>query len=497
MPPRWTSLLLAIAFSQRIPPMPVDPMLDPEIWGFGGIGGSDPRSHPPLAEPIVPDHWLIIPAESGSDPATLLAKWMIAPDADPPVGVESADRIHVSSGCWLRRDSTDPGPAACAYTTVRASRAVVRMARLTGAPWMLVNGEPVSGDSERRCFRGVPVALHEGENRIFVAAGGAPFELELWEPISRLVIEPFDIGWLGDNTVTYPILNASTATAHFVHVHYGPAVRWMDSCKPCLTDWEDGGYIAPLSLMFGTSYYDGIISEACGRNFGHLARDAFIPICVYAEEGECSSRQLLRRQPDCGGRIFNNFETLSRPKGTWRNSLIELHPPGSVQIFGTQGTPAETEAELAAARFEQQLEWYRHAEAGVVISDVEYLAGVGRKEEDWINRHTDSRAVILRGNADTNAAWSRFVPGGAGIEARRGSVTLGSSRFIGDGLAGWARFALGPRIVFAQFDTGLEGARLQQVLTAGWWGGDKRTAIFQRDETEPGAWCEVPLASER
>jgi hypothetical protein len=369
------------------------------------------------------------------------------------------------------------------------------MVRAPGAAWLLINGELYAADPERRNLRGVPVALEPGSNEVFVAAEGSEFGFELWPPPVRLLIEPFDIGWPTHDDLTFPIFNASTDLLHGIHVHYGHAVRWNDKCKPGLTDWRDGGYIPPLCMQLGASYYDGMTDE-CEFGVGWDAHDVFVPLCVYAHEGEVADHRLLRRQPDEHGRIPNNFDSVPRRPEATKGTLLGLYPQRAVHVYGTAGTPEENQASLAAARFDQQLCWYLTGDVPPVVSDEDYMKCISSSDRQWswLRSDTGNLPVVLRGNRDTNSAWPAFVPDGSPEDAGRGWALVGGEEYVGQDMAGWHESKIaGPKrtITVVLFDTGIGGTRLARALAIGWKGGSRASAIFNWDDPDSGAWREI------
>lgn len=91
-------------------------------------------------------------------------------------------------------------------------------------------------------------------------------------------------------------------------------------------------------------------------------------------------------------------------------------------VYGTQGTPEETEWAFAKARFDAETFGYRGNGSIDVIPDTMF-------ESD----HTRDRSVVLYGHADSNRAWAELL-GDSPVQARRGHVTVGDRRFEGDNL---------------------------------------------------------------
>lgn len=481
------------AVQAQPPTPPLDPMRDVAIWGIGSIGGPAPT--PVVESVLTPEEWAIVPSSLRVDAAALVSRWIREPGLPPPTGVDDPDRVDVARARWLRRGSCDPGAVRVAYTSFHVPTPGVWMVRAPGASWVLINGELYAGDPERRNLQGVPVALGSGGNEVFVAANGLEFEFELWAPPVRLLIEPFDIGWPHGDDLTFPIFNASTDLLHMVHVHYGHAVRWNDKCKPGLTDWRDGGYIPPLCMLLGASYYDGLF-EDCEVGIGWDARDVFVPLCVYAHEGEVADHRLLRRRPDERGRIPNNFDAVPRSPDVAKGTLLGLYPQGAVHVYGTAGTPEENQASLVAARFDQQLCWYLTGNVPPVVSDEDYMQCIDSTDRrwGWLNSEVGNQPVVLRGNRDTNSAWSAFVPDGSPEDAGRGWALVGGQEFVGPDMAGWHESRItgpkGTRTVVL-FDTGLGGTRLASALAIGWRGESRAPALFDWGDAGTGAWHQV------
>jgi len=102
-------------------------------------------------------------------------------------------------------------------------------------------------------------------------------------------------------------------------------------------------------------------------------------------------------------------------KEAFRNRMIFVH--------GTKGTPAETAALLAKARFDAETFWYRGNGAVEVIPDVQFDAG-----------KTKDRNVILYGNTDTNSAWGPLF-GDSPVQVQNGAIRIGQREVKGDDLA--------------------------------------------------------------
>ena len=103
-------------------------------------------------------------------------------------------------------------------------------------------------------------------------------------------------------------------------------------------------------------------------------------------------------------------------KDAFRNEMIF--------VVGTSGTPEETAALRANARFNGEQWWYRGNGSVDIIDDKDFLV-----HHDW----RDGRNIILFGNAETNAAWDKLIDDEVRVD--RTGVTVGSKRLEGDDLA--------------------------------------------------------------
>lgn len=114
----------------------------------------------------------------------------------------------------------------------------------------------------------------------------------------------------------------------------------------------------------------------------------------------------------------------------------------AVLVYATRGNDAENAWARAKALYDAQTFAYRGNGGFEVMSDVAYLEALALPAKPdasgpiWA---LSERNVILYGNRDTNALWSRFVPENAPIDVTRGGVTArgadGATRELrGDGL---------------------------------------------------------------
>jgi hypothetical protein len=98
---------------------------------------------------------------------------------------------------------------------------------------------------------------------------------------------------------------------------------------------------------------------------------------------------------------------------------------GFVLVFGTLGDAAEDARAFEKARFDAEMFWVRGNGGVEVLPDIAFNP---LKDKD--------RNVILYGNADTNAAWSKLL-GGCPVEIRNGRARVGDKRYAGPDIAAY------------------------------------------------------------
>jgi hypothetical protein len=451
-------LALALAQSGVAVPQP-----ETDLWPGAEACGPGPLAPSVTREPLTPEQWLVVPAESPATDAELFARHLLQPDSRPP-------RAGAEDGIWEERSAPDLAGVRWAYTRVESDADVVLMARLSGAGLLYVDGEPFVGDRERRGFQGVPVALAAGANDVFVTDVDGSFELVLWKPPTRLVLGTWDAEFppaYVSELVTFPVFNASTAPASCLHVHYGHAAWAQGPRRPMITDWSDGAWIPPLGLVqAGTFFLDGFGPGSEGVVAGV---EALVPIVVYSNGDQVCDRRLLRqRVPEVGDPPrFPGRDRSAVREGLFARVTLGLEEPTEVLlVYGTHGTPAEVEALLARMRFDQQWLWYHTRIPPRAMSDETALAAIERErarqpnEISWPQRY----GVILYGNEDMNSAWRFFIPEECPVHARRGSIEGPGIALQGDGVTGW--FLCGRddlhdgRLVTVICDTGARASRL-------------------------------------
>lgn len=451
-----------------------------------------PPSKPVIAVPvlagasIVLDEWWSVSRSAGVDELQLLTRFALDPHA-------AAARARTSDAgvAWRRTSGAPPPDAALALTSVTLDADDVRMARLSGAGLLLVDGVPFHGDPERRGYLGVPVALHRGVNELVVADIRGAFELELWKPTSRLVIGTWDAAWPGygsldeDLDVTYPLFNAATSTARQIHLHYSHAVLEGSGRRPDFGEWRDGGYLAPLCMFVAGSSWATWLREPrpdpAHLQLAHLeAYEGPDPAPERIELRKPASLEPWRaRSPSSVGVDPTSIAALG-------GRVLLIH--------GTQGSADIDDALLAHARFDQQCVWYATRAPALVYSDAEFLAANDRPDIRWHWGLLDDpwsrvSAVVLYGNADTNAAWTHVVGEHAPIAARDGALQVGVQEQHGDDVFGQLRRPSpngpGGVEVFLSVATGCRGARVAPLL---------RTLVAPSDAVHRAFWRIDPNA---
>lgn len=408
---------------------------DAEIWGTSVLHGpGPPAERKPLAPPIVPTQWLVVPKEAGADEWTVVSKYIFDPHSAPSSKTASAPP---SISPWVTARDSHPSNFLCAYTNLVIERDDVRMAHLEGAKYLFVNGEGFVGDGERYGFRGVPVALRKGANHIFVFGCQGSFTLDFWSPATRLIIGTWDLRWpYNDNfedDFDIPLFNVSQAPAVDLHVHYGAAVIDCEGCKPHLSDWCDGGYVAPLGLFMASTYFRGFDDgDATSPWEGVVA-----PVCVYDGGDADADREVLRHPAALPSTTTPNRSLFVRSNVKDTDTLRGRVAVHAVLVHGTHGSAEENAAMLSRARFDQQLTWYRTGVVPFLISDETFHGGRGGEPEPGVAGRIKDADFVVYGNADTNSAWSWLIPGNCPAQAKAGSVSVAGMAVKGQDITGW------------------------------------------------------------
>ncbi len=414
----------------------------PQIWGSGEFADPVPEHAPsPPTDPIEVDVWLWLAGDAV--PLSVFQQYVTESATPPRVGEEFGGTT------WTSAKPMEG--VSWAYARVQVAADEVRMARLTGAEVLFVNGEGFYGDPRRKGFRGVPVALRAGANELFVTGIDGPFELELWSPAKRCVIGTWDVVWTilgvysGDSDilddVAFPVFNASTVAAQYLHVHYGRMAP-EGAPIPLVTEWRDGHFVAPLGMTWVGTYSQDLsnVPKLDGRWF-------IAPVAVYADGDDDTTEEpeFLRWQASVS-QPRDPRAPSDRNAAIFDGGILGHHPLASHYfVYGTAGTEEENRRSLARARFDQQLVGYLAGRAPLLMSDREILQRAVHA----------GRPLVLYGNEDINAAWKQTVPGDCGVRVRRGAIDTPDDEVVGD-LGGWIDFG----DVAAVFDTGPGGSAL-------------------------------------
>jgi hypothetical protein len=444
------------------PPKRTDLPADDAIWGYGSIGGPYPVGGPkPLAAPIVPQDWLVVPRVAGDGIAELLARI-----SDPKPGQPFAgDKIAGSKSedaKWEARGRESLSDVTCAFTHIECDRDEVRMARLTGAGLLMVNGAGFVGDPERRGDRGVPVALHAGVNELYVFDIRGPFDLELWAPRTRTVLGTWDVRWpeafeVFRDDLSFPVFNASLVPVTGLHVHYGEGHVEGGATRPALSEWRDGGHLLPLGLrMCGTYFIDPSDADPPLED-----QPAVAPVCVYSSADEDADRQLLR-WPGKGGRAANNGRHGNRREENLLGTPLARVGLHALLVWGTSSG-------VDRARFDQESIWYRAGYVPEAIQGKELLSLPPETQPDTIDqrirRADNASRYVLYGNAETNEAWPHFVADNCPIQVHEGRLSLNGKLYTGDDICGWFLLKTAEYDdVLVLADTGARGVRLGYLV---------------------------------
>jgi len=230
-----------------------------ELWNPSHAAGPHAPEPPAPKDAIVPTGWVTARLALSARRAyeALVLRYVVPSDA--PVPRVGSTVFPGDAARW----ETEKRGAHAAFVRVEVDEGQVRMARLRGARALFVNGEGFVGDSARRGYGGVPVELRAGWNDLLVLGiheEWSEFELELWDPPTRIVIADWDLvvpratEWTEPNTtqggwgdVRPPIFNASVTTADRIHVHYEQARSGQTPGTP--SEWSDGWWAPPLGLV--------------------------------------------------------------------------------------------------------------------------------------------------------------------------------------------------------------------------------------------------------
>ena len=441
-------LWLPLALASLQDPAPISASKD--FWS------AEPAPAKAVPAPIVPEHWLVVPRDSNASVAQVFARYLLDPKSPTPA--EGGDGIP-----WKSAESSRPAGIVAAFTRVTSERDEVRMARLTGAEWLFVNGDGFVGDVDGRGFRGVPVALRRGDNDLFVLGVPDSFELELWVPQTRTVLGSWDVAWPGETShgdeIFYPVFNASTEPADHLHVHYENAIRADLPRDPSLGEWNDGGSILPLGVCVAWNYFGWF---SLNDNSPRTDEEAsVVPLCVYVDGDARPAAEFLHCAPASERKKAHASGLSPRSASALLGTSLSAFSMDGLFVFPSGETPAR-------ARFDQELCWYRARFTPTAIS-AEELLGVEPESSERRNRRTSDawskQHFVLYGNSETNAAWVRLVPEDLPVQVHAGHLVVNGKHYASEDICGWFQFrAASGKHVVVSASTGAKGARLGYLI---------------------------------
>jgi dienelactone hydrolase len=140
-----------------------------------------------VAPEVVTDWLVIAPTDKVGrrpfSPSAVFARHLLAPGSPAPMAGDVLKGELVKELAWEAKkageDGSLGGEVGWAYATVEAKSARVVLAKLSGASRLFVNGTGYVGDAYAYGFGGVPVALREGRNDVYVGGVRGSFRLEL------------------------------------------------------------------------------------------------------------------------------------------------------------------------------------------------------------------------------------------------------------------------------------------------------------------------------
>jgi poly(3-hydroxybutyrate) depolymerase len=102
-------------------------------------------------------------------------------------------------------------------------------------------------------------------------------------------------------------------------------------------------------------------------------------------------------------------------------------------VYATKGTPEENAWTLTKARYDAETFYYRGNASIEIMADVDLLSRNVPQSADEPHGRSNSRNLIVYGNAECNAAWPDLL-GRSSIQVHRGRVRLGDREIEGDDL---------------------------------------------------------------
>jgi hypothetical protein len=322
------------------------------------LSGPIPKEPRPASPPpIRPTDFLVVDAAGPEEQAwpAFITRYVLDPGSSVPVEGSVAPWGEAK---WHRAKMPAQGELkgefCFAASVIHADQHGVWMARLPGASALFVNGEGFVGDPERRGYLGVPVELRAGDNSVLVAGIEGGFELEFWKPPARIVMGTWDLAhpflYRGCATdfgleLEMPLFNASVETVGYLHYHYGHAQCDDGSLVPVLTDWRDGGYLAPLGMIIKASYLFGTRDVDAGSECEHF----LVPITAQDQN-----------DADADRRVIELSEGSARERAGIAPSWSDLGLDAwTILVYGTMGSTEYQATTLALTRYYQQRLWYR------------------------------------------------------------------------------------------------------------------------------------------
>ena len=373
--------LLPVQDDSPVAPSPPPDQYDDEhdallfgSWGWElGSGPRDPGLEPQPA-PLRPREWILFSTPTRGDRDSFVLDHIVRRRPFPSAG-EQRSATMPERGPLV-------GEFSHALAFVDSSVEEVRFLRAPGADTVFVNGEPFVGDRDRRGWLGVPVLLRKGRNTLVVAGVGDAFELDLWKPVTRMVMASWavqvpgeDKNWPNRHDLLYvPVFNAANSPADKIHFHYGDAGATGEVSG--IDEWSGGGFAPPLAIIPRMAPLFGIRQEV------PAGPEVRAPLVAFHRDDPHADRRLLSL-PTAGPRP----RWPVRQKRTWPEvPQVDqlLFTTCAFVVEGSDDDEFHSEA-LAAARYFQQRLWERGGELVPVSSQV-WLdwRDTGFQDDDWV-----------------------------------------------------------------------------------------------------------------
>lgn len=342
------------------------------------------------AKKIAPEDWLVLPAVDGTGrrpfrPDRVFARYLLDRASAPPQEGEEI-RGENQTGMWSAYASGISGVVApgfkigWAYTAVEVPKAGVYMAKLTGGSRLFVGGAGFAGDVYGYGFGGVPVALEEGTNHVFISGlrGNPKLTFERVEK-NQLIAATWDAllpdllrGEPADSSLELPVFNASTQ----------PLNGGVWSAEELPDENEGGGSIAltpvsgslpsvvplaPFSLRLPVQS-KGVLTSLSAPNLELTLRGA------WADDSPTSEKPVASKEPL---ESAANFAMAAREKGETHNVVFPSAIDGSLQEYGL----VERDGNLSTEGLAPSLVLSLH---GASVPAMNQARAYGRKGDFWI-----------------------------------------------------------------------------------------------------------------